>query len=88
MFLAKVIGKVVLSHSEEQMPKYRLLVIQPINEEGKHIDVPQISMDIVGAGAGETVLVTTGDEAMLGFLPELPPGDLCIIGIVDSIGKE
>ncbi len=88
MFLAKVIGKVVLSHSEEQMPKYKLLIIQPINEKGENTDVPQISMDIVGAGPGETVLVTIGDESMLGFLPEQPPGDLCIIGIVDDIGLE
>ena len=88
MFLAKVIGKVVLSHSDIQMPKHRLLIIQPIDENGKENDVPQVSMDIVGAGAGETVLVTTGDESMLGFLPEQPPGDLCIIGIVDSLGRE
>jgi ethanolamine utilization protein EutN len=42
-----------------------------------------IAVDSVGAGIGETVLITTGSSARLALLHTNAPCDAVIVGIVD-----
>ncbi len=42
-----------------------------------------IAVDSVGAGIGETVLITTGSSARLALLNTNAPCDAVIVGIVD-----
>jgi ethanolamine utilization protein EutN len=46
-------------------------------------DVRLIAFDVLGSGAGERVLVTTGSVASGWFAPEHPPIDALIIGSLD-----
>jgi ethanolamine utilization protein EutN len=47
-------------------------------------DVRLIAFDVLGSGAGERVLVTTGSVASGWFAPEHPPIDALIIGSLDE----
>ena len=85
MFIARVVGRVILSKHEEKLKGLKVLVIQPLNEMKKPNDKLQMAIDNVGAGYGEYVLVCTGDESMLSYPEPIPPGDLGIIGILDDI---
>ena len=42
-----------------------------------------IAIDSVGAGIGETVLITTGSSARLALRNTAAPADAVIVGIVD-----
>ncbi len=44
-----------------------------------------IAVDCVGAGIGETVLVTTGSSARIALHNQNAPTDAVIVGIVDKI---
>lgn len=44
-----------------------------------------IAIDMVGAGSGERVLVTTGSAARVVFEDSFVPIDAAIVGIIDSI---
>ena len=54
-------------------------LIENGNLTGKFI----IAIDTVGAGIGETVLVTTGSSARLALHNTSAPADAVIVGIVD-----
>ena len=85
MILGKVIGRVVLSEQEEKLTGLKLIIFQPVDEEENPIGEPQISVDTVGAGKGELVLICEGDESMLSFPDPIPPADAGIVGVVDRI---
>ena len=46
---------------------------------------PLVALDSVGAGPGEEVFYVRGREAAFPFLPQEPPADAAIVGIVDSL---
>ena len=63
MYLAKVRGTVVSTQKDSRLVGYKLLITQRIDTQGAYIDKPNVSVDTVGAGVGETVIVTTGSSA-------------------------
>ena len=63
----------------------KLIIFQPVDEQENAIGEPQISVDTVGAGSGELVLICEGDESMLSFPDPIPPSDYGIVGVVDRI---
>ena len=87
MKFGRIIGTVVATVKDASFTGKKLLVIQPVNAEGKPIDSPLVGMDAVGAGAGELVMYVGGKEASFPFLPEEVPVDAGIIAIIDSIDK-
>ena len=54
-------------------------VIENGQKTGKYL----IAVDSVGAGIGETVLVTTGSSARLALRNTSAPTDAVVVGIVD-----
>jgi ethanolamine utilization protein EutN len=52
-------------------------------KNGKQTDEFIIAIDSVGAGIGETVLITTGSSARLALHNTSCPADAVIVGIVD-----
>lgn len=62
---------------------------QKINENGEFEKYSSqstaIAVDSVGAGIGETVIVTTGSTARYVYGDKLAPLDMTIVGIVDEI---
>ena len=81
MNVGKVIGNMVSTVKDPNLTGHRILFVKPLGER----EPAFLALDCVGAGAGETVLYTTGREASYAFLPDLVPCNAAIVGIVDEI---
>ena len=88
MYLAKVRGTVVATQKDSRLVGFKLLITQQIDVDGGYIDDPQVSVDTVGAGVGETVIIISGSSARFAASHTDSPIDSTIIGIVDSTEVE
>lgn len=77
-----VIGNVVSTRKQETLVGYKFLEVKII-ENGKETDQYLIAVDTVGAGIGETVLITRGSGARLALRSPDTPVDAAVVGIVD-----
>lgn len=82
MITAKLIGSVWATRKSELLNGYRLMLVEVIGgkEAGKRI----VATDIVGAGIGDRVLVTTGGAARRMLDNDNIPVDAAIVGIIDE----
>lgn len=83
MQLARVIGDVVITRKDDNLLGVTLLVLQPIDPEGKPSGRTLVAVDSAGAGVGEVVFFVRGREASFPFHPTAVPADAGIVGIVD-----
>jgi microcompartment protein CcmK/EutM len=83
MHLARVIGDVVATVKDAGLSAHKLLVLQPITPDRAPVGRTLVALDAVGAGVGEHVFFVRGKEASFPFLPDAPPADACVVGIVD-----
>ena len=88
MYLAKVRGTVVSTQKDSRLVGFKLLITQRIDTDGALIDKPHVSVDTVGAGVGEIVIITQGSSARFAASQVDSPIDSTIIGIVDSTEVE
>ena len=75
-------GNVVSTRKQESLVGSKFMEVEVIENNqltGKYL----IAVDSVGAGIGETVLVTTGSSARLALHNTNAPCDAVIVGIVD-----
>ena len=77
-----VIGNVVSTRKQDALVGSKFLEIEVI-ENGQKTGKYLIAVDSVGAGIGETVLITTGSSARLALHNTSSPADAVIVGIVD-----
>lgn len=75
-------GNIVSTRKQETLVGSKFMEVQVI-ENGKLTDNFIIAIDSVGAGIGETVLITTGSSARLALHNTQAPADAVIVGIVD-----
>lgn len=73
---------IVSTRKQEALVGSKFLEVQLI-ENGKLTEKFLIAVDSVGAGIGETVLITTGSGARLALANKTAPTDAVIVGIVD-----
>jgi ethanolamine utilization protein EutN len=85
MQLGRVIGNVVCTIKSPSLVGLKLLIVQPLDRNGRDTGRPLIALDSVGAGAGETIYWCRGREASFPFLPVEPPTEATIVGIVDTV---
>ena len=93
MFLAKVIGNAVSTQKDRRLVGSKLLLIVPIDNAAEYemaVKGPLekdmlIAVDMVGAGVGEIVIVTTGTPAVHATDQADSPVDAVIIGIIDTV---
>ncbi len=83
MQIAKVIGDVVTTVKDANLNGIKLLLLQPLDADGKSTGRTLVAVDAVGAGVGETVFFVRGKEAAFPFHPVEVPADAGIVGIVD-----
>jgi len=83
MQLARVIGDVVSTIKDSGLNSHKLLLLQPVTPDREPAGRTLVAVDAVGAGVGEHVFFVRGREASFPFLPDEPPTDACIVGIVD-----
>ncbi|CAG37758.1 EutN/CcmL family microcompartment protein [Desulfotalea psychrophila] len=86
MELGRVKGQVVATIRDPRVPHASLLLVDLINAEGDIIRYGQVTVDTLGAGEGEYVLlVRGGGAAPRTATGERSPVDLNVIAIVDQI---
>ena len=84
MQLAKVVGTVVASRKEPSLDGLKLLLVRPVDEEGRETGGHLVAADAVGAGPEEYVLVATGSSASQTTTTDKRPVDAVVMAIVDS----
>lgn len=86
MQLGRVIGTVVSTQKHGKLEGAKLLLVQPLTLARTPRGVPILTIDSVGAGVGETVLVVVeGRAAGEALRRKAAPVDAAIVGIVDRI---
>ena len=84
MQLARVVGTVVATRKEQSIQGLKLLVVRPLDEEGRESGTALVSADAVGAGPDEVVLIAAGSSARQTTVTDKRPIDSVIMAIVDS----
>jgi len=86
MYIGKVIGTVVATVKISHLEGRKLLLVDQVDLAGQETGYYDIAVDVVQAGAGDTVLVIdegNGARQILG----LDPGAIraVIVGVVDEV---
>ena len=84
MQLAKVVGSVVATRKEESLSGLKMLLVRPVDEEGREGTTVLVAADAVGAGPGEVVLIAAGSSARQTVATDKRPVDAVVMAIVDS----
>ncbi len=86
MDIGKIIGTVVATRKDPSLTGTRLLVVQPLDANGKSVASPLIAVDPHGAaGYGDTIYMVTGGDAIGVMSGREMPVDVAVVGIVDSM---
>lgn len=86
MQIGRVIGTVVATQKHRKLDGAKLLLVQPLTLEGDPKGPAVLTIDSVGAGIGERVLVVIeGKAAGAALRRKAAPVDAAIIGIIDEV---
>ena len=86
MQIARVIGTLVSTQKHRKLEGAKLLLVQPLTLDDRPRGVPLLTIDSVGAGVGETVLIVlAGRAAGEALRRRAAPVDAAIVGIVDEV---
>ena len=86
MQIGLVIGTLVSTQKHRKLDGAKLLLVQPLALDGTARGVPLLTIDSVGAGVGEKVLVVIeGRAAGEALRRKAAPVDAAIVGIIDEV---
>ena len=86
MQIARVIGTLVATQKHRKLDGAKLLLVQPLGLDGEPRGATLLTIDSVGAGVGEKVLIVIeGRAAGDALRRKAAPVDAAIIGIVDEV---
>ncbi|MFM7128189.1 MAG: EutN/CcmL family microcompartment protein [bacterium] len=94
MFVAKVIGSVIATQKVATMTGHKLLLVEPyrLDPANREKLVPTgrtfVTVDPLGAGVGQMVLLCQGSSARLTPETDKLPIDAVVIGLVDQVDVE
>ena len=89
MQIGRVVGTVVSTQKQRKLEGAKLLLVQPLTLDDEPRGVPLLTIDSVGAGVGEKVLIVIeGRAAGEALRRKAAPVDAAIIGIVDAVTLE
>lgn len=89
MRIARVIGNLVTTEKHPAYEKRKLLMVQPVDLEGRAAGNATMAIDYVGAGAGDWVLIGAAPGlASLVFKIEIAPINDLVMGVVDRVALE
>ena len=94
MFIGKVTGSMVATQKVDTMKGFKLLVVEPYRVDPQTRDRlvstgrSLVTVDTVGAGEGEMVIITQGSSARLTPETKNLPVDAVIIGIIDTVSVD
>ena len=86
MLLGRVLGSVVATQKNEKLEGAKLLLVQPLDLEGKPRGAAVLAIDGVDAGIGDDVLlIQDGRSAQLVLGRGVAAVDAAVIGVVDAV---
>lgn len=89
MQIAKVVGTVVSTNKAQKLHGLKLMLVRMIDlDTFQEKGAPVVSIDAVGAGVDEIVMVVSGSSSRQTELTDAKPVDNAIIAIVDHIDIE
>ena len=90
MILAKVKGNIVSTHKNEHLHGHKLMLVREIDTKGNFKNNKDlISVDLIDAGIGDTVLVVKEGKAVQQMLGHRnSPINTIIVAVVDNIELE
>lgn len=85
MQLATVIGHATATVKHPTLVGWRMLVVQPLDNQGAPDGEPQIAIDNMGGGRGDRVLITADGAAVREMVgSNVTPARYIVIGIADN----
>lgn len=85
MLLARIEGNVVATRKHPSFEGWRLVICQPISQQGTPEGVPQVAIDAHGAGMHQRVIISSdGSAARKAVGDEKSPVRWMVVGIVDE----
>jgi ethanolamine utilization protein EutN len=90
VILARVLGNVVATQKNSRYTNARIMLVQPINLDGKPRGASLLALDSVDAGEGDIVIVVQeGWSASTASTGEAGAAiDSAIVGVVDFIEED
>jgi ethanolamine utilization protein EutN len=86
MQIGRVIGTLVSTQKHHKLEGAKLLLVQPLTPDDQPRGIPVLTIDSVGAGIGEKVLIVIeGRAAGEALGRKAAPVDAAIIGIIDRV---
>lgn len=82
MITARLIDNVWATRKAEALNGYKLMLAEEIG--GSRSGSRMVVVDIIGAGIGDRVIVTTGSSARKMLDNDLIPVDAVVVGIIDD----
>ena len=88
MILGKVVGSVVSTIKDDNFKGEKLLVVQPIDLDGRKTGSTFIALDRVDAGKGDQVIVNKEGGGAAIMYGTLMPVQAVIVGVIDRLEIE
>lgn len=88
MELARVLGNVVSTVKHPSLTGFKMLVIQPVDQDDQPTKPAIVAVDPLHAGPGDLVAWIGGREASLAMPSSLSPVDAAIVQIVDAVNAK
>jgi microcompartment protein CcmK/EutM len=86
MTLGRVIGTVVSTAKLEVLAGYKIVMVQPVDPQGKAVGSVTLALDSVQAGVGDKVLVIDeGNSSRMIVGDPMAPIRTMVVGIVDEV---
>jgi microcompartment protein CcmK/EutM len=85
LVIGRIVGTVVCTRKDDRLTPFKLLIVQPLDQQDKPYGNYLVAVDTVDAGARERVLVVSGSSARMTTVTKDCPIDAAIVGIVDTI---
>jgi ethanolamine utilization protein EutN len=86
MLIAKVVGDLTATQKHSSHTGQKMLLVQPLELDGRPRGNPVVAFDSVNAGIGDRVLlVQDGYAAMTAVGRPQSPIDMAVVGVVDSV---
>ena len=86
MQIGRVVGTVVATQKHGKLDGAKLLLVQPLDLDDSPKGVALLTIDSVGAGVGEKVLIVVeGRAAGEALRRKAAPVDAAIVGIIDRV---
>ncbi len=86
MLIARVVGDITSTIKHPTHEGRKLLLVQPLELDGRDRGVPVVAIDSVSAGVGDRVLlVLDGFAAFTAAGHKVAPIDAAVIGVIDLV---